>query len=227
MYNSNYYEYRVQSIKHIINNRFRKLLLPIVIMLFAYFSNTEAIAQCQPGYTLRTDTISVNGCNYAINMCVKCAVGPAPGDVILMEFIKLGAGCLQTWNAQQVLTYINNHIKTSNYLLMHLCLAPIPYPCPAQGPEYTFRYWLCFNIEKISYFGEDHIVYRPCDYDNWCEEKYTYCYNPQTQKIEGTRTSGPTMVGSINCGLEAHMVPEPTEYDEPTECFIYHSPCNP
>ncbi len=208
------------------------IISAVFFSMLVFFYQNDAKAQCQTGYTPRAIYMNVNGCTYLVNMCVKCGNGPVPGEVILMDFSKIETTppCEQTWNAQQILNYINNHIRTFDFINTYLCLNVVAPPCQqGQGPIYTFRHWLCYYIEKISYFGEDRIVYRPCDYDNYCEESFKYCFDPIPPhgRVTATRVSGPTLVGSITCGLGAEGVYEPTEYNVPTPCYIYHTPCNP
>jgi len=195
------------------------------------FTGIEAKAQCQTGYTPRTLNIEVNGCTYQVNVCVKCVTGPTPGEIKIRDITQIVTepACEQEWSFQEVLNYINNHISTFDFMNTYLCLSITAPPCPGQSNVYTFYHWVCYNIELISYFGEDHIVYRPCDYDNYCVESFTYCFQsiPPPGYFSKTRVSGPTMVGSVNCTLEAWEVDIPDEYNTTTECYIYHTLCNP
>jgi hypothetical protein len=172
----------------------------------------------------------INGCVYEVDICVKCALGPEPPEIYIRGFsnIILSPPCTQTWSIQEVLNYITNQISTFTFIYTELCspLYPIP-PCPTLSVTHTYRHWVCWKKELIQVFGITKMYYSPCDYDSWCEEEIQYCYDPIANVYQRHRTNGPTLIGSISCTLEGSQVPDPEEIEEESECWIYHTPCNP
>jgi hypothetical protein len=202
--------------------------IPVILFLLIFSLSFEANAQCQTGFTPRTVNMNVNGCMYQVDICVKCPFTSGPTEVYIRSITQIPQHppCTQSWTFQQVHDYINSQLQTSSFLDLYMCQTPYnPPPCPDQSDPIIFRHWVCWNIELISYFGEDHIVYRPCDYDNWCEEIFTVCKSGNN--YQWTRISGPTLIGTVSCTLEGSSVPIPTQYNTPTSCYIYHTPCNP
>jgi hypothetical protein len=228
-------EYSVQHkaytvLNAVFNNRYMKML-PVIAILTLFSWGIDANAQCMTGFTPMSITIEVNGCDYQVNLCVKCYLGsgPSAGEIMIRDITQILSfpPCVQEWQFQYVLNYINNHISTYDFIQSNLCFSVNAPPCPEQSEVYTFYRPLCLNIERISHLGIDHIVYTPCD-DNTCIESFTYCFQafPPPATIIKTRTDGPTMTGPVNCFMEA-TIDIPDEYNQPTECYIYHSPCNP
>lgn len=216
-------------INAIINNRYLKIL-PLLAIITLFTWDIEIKAQCNTGFTPVEVFMFVNGCEYQIDLCVKCSTGPVPYEAEIMIWgIKqkiTEPNCIQSWSFQDVLTYINNHISTFDFIRSYLCINVTAPPCPGQSEVYTFHRPLCMNIELISYFGDDYISYRPCG-ENFCIESYTYCFDVSTGNFIPTRIGDPTLTGPVNCFTEANEIEVPEEYNQPTECFIYHSPCNP
>ncbi len=212
-------------------NKIARYITASVMIVFLFVIGTFEMkaSACKTGFTPRTVNMTINGCLYEVNICVKCATGPAPAEIYLRDFshIVLTPECEQTWTIQQVLDYISQQISTYNWINTYLCDFMTAPPCPNLSEKYKFYHWVCWNIEKIYYSDQTHIIYRACDYDNYCEEEFRYCYDPILRTNVKTRVSGPTLVGSINCTLEGHEVEVPEYYNYPSDCFIYHTPCNP
>lgn len=212
----------------------KKSIVVFILFVIAFVANpyqNKAFSQCDVGFTPRTVTIFVNGCVYEVYLCVKCAsisTGPLPTEVKIMGYDKLDLPyCIQTWDDEQVKSYIFNTCKTFSFIITNLCTNPLPEGipnCPQKSEVIRFWTFPCWFMEKVNYLGEDKIQYRSCDYDTYCYQEISYCYdNGQiVQTIEVQQ-----MVGTVSCTLEAFEVDVPTEYDTPTECYIYHTQCNP
>jgi hypothetical protein len=212
-------------------NRIVRYIIASQMIIFFFIVGTSELkaSACPNGFTPRTVQMNINGCTYEVNICVKCQTGIAPAEIQIRDFshIVLSPECEQTWTIYQVLDYIANQLSTYSFIYAYLCTPLTAPPCPAQSDIHIFRHWVCWNIEVVYYFGKYHIKHTPCDYDNYCEERYKYCYDPIANQNVKTRVYGPALVGSINCTLEASEVEIPDQIDQPTDCYIYHTPCNP
>ncbi len=200
---------------------FYLMILIIGITLF----HTEIKAQCLNGFTSYNTTIDVNGCQYDVGICVKCPTGPVPGSLYVRDFKQIPEtpACTQTWSAQEVLNYIQAQVKNFTYI-QNACDQMNAPPCTTSVPI-TYYEWICWEKELIEYFGEETIVYRPCNYDVWCQETWTYCYDGFGDHT--VRTDGPTLFGEITCVEGAEQINDPTELNQPTTCFHIHTECNP
>ena len=208
----------------------KKLIFMIVIALS--FIATIAYSQCPPDYTPRKVEILINGCPYDVELCVKCSVlGYLPDCVAVSGFIKKPTSPVCTTDvglsAQQKLAYIESQVENPDFWNTWLCSPVVPPPpCPSQSDPITILHFYCWKMVGVIYFGEFGIHYQVCNTDAWCEETITWCYDPIANEYQRT-TSGPTNVGTKSCSLEGWQVTVPTEEDEESECYIYHTPCNP
>ena len=170
----------------------------------------------------------VDNCPFIVDLCVKCSIGPDPSELYVFDFYKEpGSPCSTTLTAEQILLQIESQVMTYDFINTYLCFQIDAPPCPKQSQKITFHHWLCWHMEGIEYFGDFYVYYSPCDYENECKESFTFCYDAEHNKIVRTRTSGPTLIGNINCAKEGYEVQKPTKPGEISECYIYHTPCNP
>jgi hypothetical protein len=225
----------IEKIQNVKLRLTRILLFSTLIFLTGLLSNIPMRAQCPDGYQQRTITMTVNGCVYEADLCVYCTIGPRPSSAMISAIRKLDINCEQSLTFSQVVQQIESQVFTYDYLYM-LCGPHIADPCPNHEPPYdpneiwTINHWVCWNMERISYNGDLAILYRPCDYDNYCIETGVWCLDysttpptPVWTRIEPV----PYMVGTVTCTLEGWEVLVPDELDQPSACFIYHTPCNP
>lgn len=203
-------------------------LLAVAITAFFVFQG-QAIAQCPDGYTPRTVYMTINGCPYQVDLCVSCSVGPVPSSVSVIGLLQIPQTppCVQTWTFQQVLQEVESQVSTWDYMYTYLCDPMTAPPCPNQAYN-SMNHWVCWKIQCIEYLGEITLYYVACDYDNYCEETYSWCWQADEHGGHYVRTSYEHhMVGSINCTLEGWQIHVPTVPGTESECYIYHTPCNP
>ncbi len=205
----------------------RAFILGLILLAVA---GIQANAECTNGTTQKTVNMTINNCIYAVEFCVYCNNngGPRPSEVIVMGADKLGSSH-QTWNFQQVLNEITSQATSYEFLSSILCNGISIPPCPTESETLSITKSLCWQITKVSYFGVDHILYKPstdCSSEAKCVETFTYCFNTQ----DGTYLKIPktaTLVGpplDANCSKEAQDATPPDEYNKPGTCF--HVDCN-
>ncbi|MBP7215544.1 MAG: hypothetical protein KBA52_07910 [Candidatus Kapabacteria bacterium] len=197
-------------------NIFAILLASIMLLVY-----NDATA-CPTGYTSITKTITVGDCDYNVDLCVKCPTGPVPGFITFTGFRLSNPNCENSLDINQVFEGIKAQIS-NHIFIWNLCAELQAPPCnEGWSSPITFYWFFCWNKEKVSYFEEDYIVYNACDYDNYCEETYVYCWNGND--YTSTRISGPTMHGVPYCPDQFY--PDPKEYNQPTPCFQIDTNCN-
>lgn len=173
--------------------------------------------------------MNINGCPYIVDLCIKCSpLGQLPGSVSVRGFmqIPLQPPCVQTFTAQQVLQYIELHVTSPDYYYTWIC--PDQYgapPCPNQSQPIEILHWSCWQVEMIEYFGEQSLYFRVCNYDAYCCEKISWCYDANFNKYNRTVLEGPTQVGAPSCSLEAWANTVPTQVGQVSNCFIMHNAC--
>jgi len=198
-----------------------------VIIFFSYQS--ESKAQCPTGWTNVKVPLTINGCQYELDLCVYCSPLGNINQTQILSITKLPSihNCIQTWTFQQVVNYVNSQIGTSSFYNSYLCPNMTIPPCNDPN-RITRKYydWTCWRVKKIMYFGQEHIVYAPCENSAYCYKEVDICiFNGIVRE---TVVSGPTLMnGPINCTLEGSDIPVPSNYDEWSDCYIYHTDCNP
>jgi hypothetical protein len=204
------------------------LIIVSITMLFALTSN-ESKASCPPGMSPYTFTMQIHGCDFEIEICYACGM-TSPPELSLMSITMLDPNCTIYLSPEQIILYVENHIQTYSFIYSHVCQpyaypGPCPPPIPIPDEEIvTFNHWVCWYIERFVYFGQERIRYLPCDYENRCVQKFTFCMD------NGVYTripiGPPLMVGSVNCHLEAWQVEVPKEIGT-SNCYRYTTPCGP
>jgi len=202
------------------------LIIMSITMLFALTSN-ETKAQCPSGYTYNEITMNVNGCDYIVQVCVLCGSGPTPTLLRLVGIMQItDPPCTQQWSFQMVANDIRNRISVPNFIQNNFCTQGWSVqPCSLGTKRIQYIEPICWNITKINHFGEDVLAYWPCDHNTYCLQDYDICFNELTQIYDITIHFW-GIIGEVDCILDHTQVNEPTKYNEPTECFIYPTPCN-
>ena len=210
--------------------------LGVTLFLLTVGIKSEASA-CDPGYTSKTISMNVGGCIYEFEICYKCSpLGMGATKVYLGTMPRLvNPGCSPTVPVSAVIPHILSQIQTPSFIFSELCLNSNVPPCNGPPPPYIVTFYLpqCWQAEVIWYFGEKTIYFSSCS-DDICETTYSICVDGSGNYI---KTIIPPTIGTNtpNCTVEGWDIltfPDPknlTNYpvNEPTPCYIYHSPCNP
>jgi hypothetical protein len=195
-----------------------KFVLILLVSLTFLLSYTEAFS-CPVGYTSVTKVVTVGDCDYSVDICVKCPTGPVPGKITFTSFTLTNPSCNNSLDINQVFDGIKLAISNFTFI-QDLCVQLQAPPCN-QAQLITFYWYNCWYEEKINYFEEDHIVYRACDYDTYCEVVKRYCWNGN---IFVDYTDSVTQHGEPNRPIIYY--PDPTEYNQPTPCMRLHTECD-
>lgn len=202
----------------------------VSVVLLGFAQEETAKAQCPAGFSKITRVIMVNGCPYEAEICIKCATGPAPGlaEVIGVTKLPTTPPCTTGLNQSEVTSFIMGMVGTYSFL-QSICtsLPSNPPPCPDNSTRFTIKFPLCWSIEKIEYFEEDYLIYSDCTPGTYCEVTYSYCYDPVAGEIVKNIFSQTLFGGPVSCTKEGWEIQIPIDYDDPTDCYIYRSECNP
>ncbi|MFH1050254.1 MAG: hypothetical protein V1779_04905 [bacterium] len=206
--------------------KFLKIFLACIITLIFFNSNNAKAC------TSTTITMTVGNCDWIVELCVDCTIGPAPSTLSVNGYRLSNPSCIPTLTPLQVLAQIESQVMTYDFIYTYLC-DPIqnPPPCSTLNPlHWRINHWVCWQMEWYYYFGQYHLVYHPCDYDNYCYEDCDFCWEPLPPPngaiIKLCLT--PVMVGSVWCTYEGWQVDIPQQGNgNKSECYIYHTPCNP
>lgn len=201
----------------------KKSLFLVSVLLIVIAGTFSLKAQCPAGYTPHITYVTLNGCEYQIDVCIKCPIGPAPGAAQIQSITKLDASCYQTLTMQEVLDACEAQVFNWDFITNVACLDLDGPPCPDQSEEFIIKHWICWKAEMSNYMGDIYMRYTPCDYDAYCKEHFIVCYNGLD--YVKTLVSPPTIVGTVNCELEIWEFTEPTEVGEISECYIYQTDC--
>ncbi len=203
----------------------KKLYLFIILSLIAL--NVKSAAQCPAGYTPMKVNIIVNSCLYKVDLCIRCSLlGYLPNSVSVRGFMQIPTKPprLQTLTAQEVLQYIETYVSSPDYYYTYIC--PSQYgspPCPYQSQPIEIKHFSCWKIEMVEYLGTAILHYKICNFDEYCFEKITWCFDGSQYKR--TRIEGPTQYGTSSCTLEIWKIKIPQQIGQVSDCFIMHNTC--
>jgi len=205
---------------------FSNILATTIVALFllSFGIKSEAVGQCPSGYSSKTLTMTIAGCPWEVLICYKCDFAvPSIVEIHGMMPIPQTPACTAV-PLQQALDYARGQLGNYDYVRNELCniLTVMP-PCPGKSDKITFNYFLCWKMKRILYFGEETIYYSICD-DAICKVEREYCHEAMNVNVTETIVG---IDGTPDCGLEEELVDLPSEFDVWSDCFIYHTPCNP
>jgi hypothetical protein len=213
------------------------VMLGVTLFLLTVGMRSNAEAQCPTGYTAKTINMNVGGCIYTFDICYKCS--PLGMGATKVEFlsgptlIPTTPACSSSVPLSGVMNYIMAQVQSPAFIFNELCTYKPPAP-PCDGPNppelVTYKIPQCWEAEVIMYFGEKAVTFRQCS-DDICEVTYSICVDGQGGYV---RTEISKTGGTPSCTIEASSVlfPDPSNLDpypvgHKTDCYIYHSVCNP
>jgi hypothetical protein len=166
----------------------------------------------------------IGGCPWEIEICYKCGL-TYPGEVYILgvsPIPQFPTPCIAV-TGQEALDYAYSQLANYDYIRNEICqMLPAMPPCPQQSQTIRVYHSFCWKMTKIIYFGHETIRFSTCE-GNSCIEDITYCHNGLTI----VKSSTGYMTGPPDCALEEYMVTVPTVVGQSSDCFIYHTPCNP
>ncbi len=204
---------------------FSKILvaLGVTVFLLTVGIKNEVLAQCDPGYTHHIDTVTVQGCLYAVDLCIQCTA-THPGKVKYNSIRKLDDSCIDTLDPNERIQQVLSQVSNWAYVYFNVCPGNFP-PCEPGPPlEITFSYPICWYMQKSA--TEDQTWYLVCD-DASCDITYELCMKFPEQTVQRTEISRTYTNFPYSCTEEGFNVDEPTLPNETSDCYILHTPCNP
>ena len=208
---------------------FSNILATIFVALFllSFGMKSEAVGQCPSGWSSTTVTMSVGSCNYDVQICYKCGLAyPGEATIVGLTLLPSSPPCTPL-PINTVIQQLYSQMSTYNFFLSNLCpyMSTVP-PCPEGSEEVKIYHNICWKKKKIIYFGEETFYYTPCSSDV-CVETFKWCTELPSMNVIKIPISTVPNYTTISCTLEGHEITEPVNVGDESECFIYHSLCNP
>ena len=176
---------------------------------------------CPPNFTAKTDTLTIGGCDYVIDLCFKCATINDSNEVILKKYRKIYRNCTESpaMTEQQVFDEIINQITQAYYIRYELCNCNVP-PCNEGGLTFYFYSNVCWYKYYDSEFNT--AIVEQCG-NAYCLKKYRLCWT----ELEGEHTElmSSTPCGNWNSCDYSEIPDDPGPNDPPTDCYRYVTDC--
>ncbi|MFY8161801.1 MAG: hypothetical protein ACOVNU_10765 [Candidatus Kapaibacteriota bacterium] len=200
----------------------KKVLLFAILLISLFgFNLNKSEAQCPTGWSFQNFIININGCNYSVNVCYKCA--PTALDAtefdILSPLDPINPSCTQTWTEDQVINYAYNQVRQRIYLTS-LCEAR---PCD-QTPKSRIKFvqYACWEYYRDSN-GNLHL--QACVNDAKCEVEYEVCNNGSA--LEWTIFSTNWVASTTpTCSYPNSTIPIPQDNNTSSGCYRISTPCD-
>lgn len=214
------------------------LTFAVLMSLFA-FGTVETKAQCALGFTPQSVNMNIGGCLYKVDFCVKCNTYTGQGSevsILSITLIPQVPVCTPSIPYSQIVDYAYSQMQAPSFFHTVACPLVPPSP-PCDGPEdprvVTYTSNLCWEAEVISYYGDNTLYFTPCS-DDVCIETYEICVNSNGEYVKtliaGRVPTTPSCTFEYDAPPPA-IVPDFPDITDPvgtkSECYIYHSNCNP
>lgn len=203
--------------------------LGVTLFLLTVGMKSDLLSKhCKSPYQTIIDTITVDGCQYEVDLCVFCGVA-YPGEVIINSVRNIGS-CAPTLTQDQIISQIYSQLSTHAYLWFQYCQFNVP-PCSGKArKKIEWKVYTCWKMILVHNDPDpDNRIYLsiPCGDDTYCKVTYSYCVDP-FGIVQSNVSSYLGVNWPITCTLEGYEIIKPITYvGEESECYIVHTPCNP
>jgi hypothetical protein len=154
----------------------KKLIFTMLIALFSILSFNEAKATCPSGWSSTIDTLTIDGCDYMIELCLQCNIS-YPSNILLRSITPLDSNC-DLENKDVLISMIYSIIYEPNYVSA-LCFYPGPCGSPTER-TWTMRKDFCWKVYKND---KENNKYMICDDNCYCTKTVVICWNNLTQSF--------------------------------------------
>lgn len=201
------------------------------LLTFGMKSEAEAKDPCPPGWTTLIDTVTVDGCDYEVELCVYCQFA-LPGKVRFNHYRNID-DCATLLNPSEIEDEIISQIVTFAYSYFDYCQFLLP-PCD-QKPRKKITFDIPICMKAHLYYkappplNDYRYLYLPCGDDAYCSVTYSYCvdyFGVAHHTVDPGSTSHNFPYSCTKEGYEIIPLPTGSVGDE-SECYIIHTPCNP
>jgi len=203
----------------------KKIIFSLIITFtILILSNVESNGQCPSGFTLKTVTLTIGPCDYDVRLCYKCGLAN-PGEVSIVDITLKDDSCTPL-PLEQVFDGIYATLNNYQFIYNELCTSYSVPNCPNLSDIFTVKWWCCWEVERVEYFGEETYKYRPCNYDSYCIEYLQFCWDA-IEEVYEQHYYDIVSFGSPDCDeTEVWEITLPTQLNQTSECFIYrNTPC--
>ncbi|MFA7325125.1 MAG: hypothetical protein WC121_00530 [Candidatus Kapaibacterium sp.] len=213
--------------KATINN----LIFLSITIFVAKSINIEAKPICTKPWVNIVDTVTVDGCDYEIDLCVYCAFA-YPGKVKINYYRNI-SGCTPTIPPNQITNQIISQISTYAYFWFDYCQFNLP-PCSGSlRKKIEWDIYICWKAKLVIKGATPHddvYLHLPCeDNDTFCRVTYSYCVDEFA--VVHHNVSGYLGYNfDPSCTLEGSAVfplPPSAMVGDETACYVLHTVCNP
>lgn len=188
---------------------------------------SEVQAQCDSTWTHVIDTVTVDGCQYEVDLCILCRYA-YPGEVKINSYKNIDS-CSTVLNPAEIGQGVIVQLSTWGTLFFDNCQQGGLPPCDVGSREFNYSIPICWQatllVHDPSNSDNNIYMYEPCE-GAICEVTYSFCMGPMGH--EKTVITSSLKNGPITCTTEGHDIELPTGYvGEYSECYFLHTPCNP
>lgn len=185
----------------------------------------EAKAQCPTGFTFKPITLTVQDCDYHIQICYQCNATNNSMTVMVISFVLDNSLCVQNppITPSAVLDDIYAQLNDPDYI-EQLCAFDFP-PCFGPGSgiiTFSGKRPTCWR--KYNDYGD--ILYEVCpdSEDVYCLMDFSWCYDADTQSYLKLLI-GATQYGEWEDECPSNDEDDPEE-GEFSDCFHIFTSCD-
>jgi hypothetical protein len=170
---------------------FKGLIVLFTFIILFLITNFEVKATC-PAWATNNQiyNFTINDCVYEAQICWKCPITLGQEWITVDYFKSLDQSCDPGITPRQVLNAIFAQINTGAWL-WGLCNG-FP-PCPTQYPYHLINYNCWYEYNNAGTYE-----YYVCNYDSWCQEDWTICWDNILGPIK-TLVNSWYSQGTIDC----------------------------
>ncbi len=203
---------------------YKSFLVLVSILAFTLMTGIEAKAQCPTGYSFQALTLTVQDCDYLVQICYQCNPTNNSMSVKVTLFGLVDPSCIQDppLTPEAILGDIYAQLNDPDYI-EDLCGLDIP-PCVGPGSgtlDLSEERPTCWR----KYNNSGNYIYEVCPdtEDVYCLTIFKWCYDANIPEYRYTRTT-PTQYGDTDeCQSEYEPDPVPGQH---SYCFRIITICD-
>lgn len=215
---------------------FRLTLLAVSLLIGFSANNSELKAQCPPGYTFSEIAMTLDKCDYVVQVCTQCLPTGA-GKIMLRGWMPQDKKCVAI-DDNEVRRLILEKLLSPYYYQL-ICPNPFP-PCETgEFKEFEVYTPLCWKIMKdLDHNNNEVMRLLPCG-DAYCVQRKRACRDMQNGGELVWTQDPPYIVGIPECTLPMPIYSsnDPKELTitviynnlnvgESSDCYLVQTKCN-
>jgi hypothetical protein len=195
----------------------------VALFLFSFGVKSEGVGQCPSGTTHHIDTLTIDTCDYIVDMCIDCTP-THPGTVSINSITPIDSSCVSSLTPEQQINQVMAEVENWAYMYFEVCPSGIP-PCDMDVKRITYNYPVCWVVVYDAV--NERNWYYSCD-DAYCRVVYDICWKMPEMELQKTQISKTPVNFPPSCEfVEAASITFPTTHNGESDCFVIHTVCNP